>query len=182
MPVYLCIILTIFIHIDDITNQRPHSKTLWLQQLKNEKTRRDRLTKQQKNSRTVQKTQPVGTLNNKTVQKTQPVGTLNNKTVQKTQPVGTLNNKIVQKTQPLGTLNNKTVENTASRDFNNKTTTIKTSVAEPKLFIFGSVSFLAPPLSLISAPAPAPALYCYLKKWEIFVFQLHKNYTTKAIS
>ena len=45
----------------------------------------------------------------------------------------------------------------------------KFSVAEPKLFFFGSGSFSAPPLSITSAPAPvlapapAPALYCHLK-------------------
>ena len=36
-------------------------------------------------------------------------------------------------------------------------------VAEPKLFIFDSGSFLAPPLSLFSAPAPALAIYYPLK-------------------
>ena len=48
------------------------------------------------------------------------------------------------------------------------------SVAEPKLFIFDSGSFLAPPLSIISTPAPAPAsapapaLYFHLQN-EIFL-------------
>ena len=50
-----------------------------------------------------------------------------------------------------------------------------TSVAEPKLFIFGSGSFLAPPLSIILAPAPAPAKAIYSH------FKLFYNSSTGTI-
>ena len=61
---------------------------------------------------------------------------------------------------------------------------VNCSVAEPKLFIFYSGSFLALPFSIISAPAPAPVLHCYLKNGKFWVEQHKKlkNYTTKVIS
>ena len=44
------------------------------------------------------------------------------------------------------------------------------SVVEPKLFIFGSGSMLS---SLISAPAPAPAIFCHLKQYSTIAVKYH---------
>ena len=53
------------------------------------------------------------------------------------------------------------------------------SVAEPKLFNFGSSSASGSHFFRILAPAPAPALYCHLKKWKKIWFVIIKTVLQK---